>query len=148
MFGEGFSIKLDDGDATLKSWMGTCCSLLLLTITGLYAYLKFDVFITKKEVSILSATQDLFFTDDDQFSYETGSLNIAAAFTSFNSETELELDPTYGELFFNSYSWGADENGKLFTDRVRLSDHTCSREELHLTGDGSMAKFFPIYESS
>ena len=142
MFSEGVSMKIDGGDDTIKSCMGTLCSLLLLVVIGAYAYVKLGVFLIKKEANILSAIEYLWYTDDDKFSYESGGMNIAVAFSSYNDEKEWELDPTYGELFFNSYSWGADEDGKQYKNRTRLPDHNCSRKELHLEDDDSEAKFY------
>ena len=58
-------MKIDADETQVKSGMGTCCSLLLLLITGVYAYQKLVVFIDKKDVSIMLSTVDLHFTDDD-----------------------------------------------------------------------------------
>jgi len=38
MFGEGVSQKIDGGDDAIRTGLGSCCSILLLLITGLYAY--------------------------------------------------------------------------------------------------------------
>ena len=74
----------------------------------------------------MSATKDLFYTDDDVFNYARQKLNIAVAFTEFNKNTEYELPKEYGELVFNSYSWGNDADGNPFTERKGLAHHTCS----------------------
>ena len=90
-----------------------------------------DVFLARKDVDILSAVNDLLFTDDDIFSYKNG-LNIAVAFTAYDSEESWILDETYGELVFSSYSWGPQEDGTYLTERKRLKSHGCERDELHL----------------
>ena len=95
-----------------------------------------DVLIEKKDVDVLSATKDLYYSADDKFTYSNG-LNIAVAFTEYNSNEEWELDPAYGSLVFNSYSWGPDENGVVSTTRAELPSHVCNKEELGLlTTDG------------
>jgi len=69
-------------------------------------------------------------------------LNIAVGFTSFSSETEWELDPTYGTLEFNSFSWGTDEDGKPFTERKALHTHVCTKGELNADGVSPDATFY------
>ena len=65
------------------------------------------------------------------FSKEDG-LNIAVAFTGFDSETEWTLDPSYGSLVINSYEWGKTDDGSYFTDRKKLEEHVCTESELGL----------------
>lgn len=128
-------MKLDnDGDDTLKSLMGALCSIILTIVVLLYTYQKLDVFLAKKDVDILSTINDLHWTDDDIFSYENG-LNIAVAFTAYDSEEKWILDETYGELIFNSYSWGPTEDGGFATERKLLDGHRCQRDELRLEPD-------------
>ena len=109
-FGESFTMKLESDSDELKTVMGSLCSILLLCITLFYAYLKFDVLMYKKDIKILRTVHDLFFTDDDKFSYAEG-MNIAVALTAYDSVTEPILDPTIGELFLNHYTWGYDADG-------------------------------------
>ena len=81
-------------------------------------------------------------------------MKIAVAFTSYNNEREYELPKEYGELVFNSFSWGMGENGEVFTERKPLDYHECTREELSLYEKGDEDRerarddFYPIYESS
>ena len=96
----------------------------------------------------MSATKDLYFTDDDVFSYSYG-LNMAVAFTSFSDITTYELPREYGELVINSYSWGQDmATGKFWTKRTKLDDHICTFDELALGTDKSGAKFYPPHPSN
>ena len=94
--------------------MGGICSILLTLLVCIYAYQKLDVFLSKKDVDILSTTNDLFYSDEDIFSYKNG-LNVAVAFTAYDSEDSWILDETYGELIFNSYSWGPKKDGTYGT---------------------------------
>ena len=70
------------------------------------------------------------------------------AFTAFDTSETWSLDPSYGELVFNKYSWGYKEDGQPFVGRSILPTHNCTREELNLDGDGELAKFYPAHESS
>ena len=134
-FAQHFTMKIDnDGVDNLKSLMGAVCSLLLTFLVCIYAYQKMDVFLEKKDVDILSATNDLFYTDEDIFSYKNG-LNVAVAFTAYDTEESWILDETYGELIFNSYSWGPQEDGSYGTVRKLLESHVCEKAELHLDED-------------
>ena len=125
-------MKIDnEGESHLRSYMGAFCSILLIFVVLIYSYQKFDVFLARKDVDILSAVNDFHFTDDDIFSYKNG-LNIAVAFTAYDSEESWILDETYGELVFNSFSWGPrEEDGTYFEERKRLESHRCERDELH-----------------
>ena len=121
--------------------MGSICSIILLLITVFYAYLKFDVLRNKKDVNVLSTIKDSYFTDDDHFSYEQG-LNIAVAFTKYDSEREPILIPQIGEIVINQYKWGFNEDGSVFSARVPLQDHECTKDELNLSDDAEDPKFF------
>ena len=140
-------MKIDGEDDQVKSGVGTFCSLILLLITGVYAYQKLIIFIDKKDISIMLSTVDLFFTDDDLFTYEQG-MNIAVGFSGYDSQTEWALDKSYGDLVFNSYSWGNDENGNPFSKREPLDTHICSRENLGLEGPTENAQFFEPHPGS
>ena len=74
-----------DGDTRVaQSFLGSLCSLMIFTLTVLYAYQKMDVLIAKKDVDVLSATKQLVFNENDKFTYDNG-FNVAVAFTSFNN---------------------------------------------------------------
>jgi len=77
-------MKIDGEDDQVKSGLGTFCSLILLFVTFVYAYQKLGVFLDKKDISIMLSTKDLYFSDDDIYSYKEG-LNVAIAFTAYDS---------------------------------------------------------------
>ena len=81
----------------MLSYGGAICSIFLNIVVLLYAYQKVDVLINKKDVDVLSTVNDLHFSPDDVFSYENG-LNLAVAFTAYDSNPEPILDPTYGTI--------------------------------------------------
>ena len=136
---------MDAGVDKNKTHMGTFCTLLWFVIIMSYAANKIDILINKKDTSILAATRDLYFSSQDQFDSSQG-LNIAVAFTAFDSETAWSLDPSYGELSINQYEWGIREDGTTFTDRSPLQTHNCTLKELNLENDESDASFYPINE--
>ena len=137
---------MDGGVASLKTCMGTFCTLVWVLIIVIFAAQKTDILINKKRVSILSTTKDLFYTDLDEFTYKDG-LNIAVAFTGWDNNREWSLDPRMGELVLTSYEWGI-EGGIPWADRKNVASHNCTREELGLAGDGPAAKFYPPHGSS
>ena len=85
--------------------MGSVCSLLLIIIVSAYAYIKIDVFLLKKGMNIMTSTQNDFYDSNFTFDYSAG-LNLAFAFTAYDSETEDILDPSYGKISFIRYEWG------------------------------------------
>lgn len=86
-----------------------------------------DVLIAKKDVDMLSAVLDYYFDENYIFDYQQG-FNIAIAFTAFDGETDWILDDSYGEIVFNAYSWGYNEEGAPFTSREKLEYHVCTPE--------------------
>ena len=128
-FGENFFMTIDGERQLSQSYMGSLCTILIFLMTLLYTVQKFEVLIAKKDVDVLSAKKDLVLSSEDEFSYQNG-FNIAVAFTEFNSNQEWELDPKYGTLVINSYSWGVDPDGSYFTTRLQLPTHPCSKEEM------------------
>ena len=98
-------MQLEDGKTYVQTFMGSICSLILFLVVGSYAYQKTDVWISKKDVDIMSSIQTNYFTSDYVFDYDKG-LNYAVAFTAYDSETKYILDPSYGNLVFVKYVWG------------------------------------------
>ena len=149
MFSEQFAMRIDGGEQALGSGMGTFCSLILLLITVVYAVLKMKVLEARKDDNILQATKDLYFTDDDVFSYDEHRLNWAVAFTAFNSNTEYELPAEYGEIVFKTLMWGVEADGTPFSRLVEVPQHTCTKDELAINGaDHPDAAFFEVHESA
>ena len=98
-------MQLDAGTDSIKSLMGSFCSVLLTIIMITYASQKMDVLTTRKDVDVHATIHDNHWTDDKVFSAKNG-FRVAIAFTTYSSEEKWELDPTYASLRFNSYSWG------------------------------------------
>ena len=144
-FGETFKMKLDQGQSSLKSVMGTVLSFIYFTIVIGYTVQKFDILISRKDVDIALAVRDNYFGDDDAFKGSAG-FNVAIALTSFSEERQVELLPEYAELRVEYSIWDVKEDGKIFSDKIKLESHPCSHEELGLTGDHS--KFMPIHETA
>ena len=148
-FGESFAMKLDEGKTHIASYGGALLSLILTFTILVYTYQKFDVFMAKKDVDILSTINDGAFDADFVFDYDSG-LNFAFAFTAYDSNPNPILNETIGNIQFNHYKWGVDEaTGAYGTGRQKVeSQHDCTSEELGIDGNPANAKFLPIFESS
>ena len=120
----------------------------------MYATQKLDVLISKKDVDILSTVKESYFDDKDIFSHRNG-LNVAVAFTAYDNEREWILDPSFGSLIFNAYSWGPRDDGTYVTERKQLKSHVCTPDELNIShsdddddDDDNKAKFLKARPSS
>jgi len=142
-FGQGFSMRLDGPQSQVSTLLGTLCTLMLAIIVLAYAYQKMDVLMNRKSVDILSTVSELAFEETDLLTADHG-LNFAIGFTAYNNEREWMLPPEYGELVFNSLSWGSHPNGTFYLERKRLQTHPCTKEELGLSEDKSGATFMPF----
>ena len=67
------------------------------------------------------------------------------AFTAYDSVTEPILDPSYGKIVFNSFSWGF--GSEIKSQRHSIQTHRCSREELGLDSTEASA-FYRIEPNS
>ncbi len=106
-------MKLDREKETLYTSVGTLCTILVYIIVLLYTYLKFDVWIQKKDVDIMQTNMIGYLDADYTVDYDK-VLNVAIAFTAYDNESEPILDKKFGELIFNAYEWGINEDGKFF----------------------------------
>ena len=95
-------MKLDEGSDSIKSLMGSLCSILLTIVLFTYAYQKMDVLIGRKDIDVLQTTNEMYFPDDDEFS-ATHGFRVAIAFTSGRLKQQWELDPTYASLELKSF---------------------------------------------
>ena len=87
IFGQGYHMKLDQGKSVLKSLGGAICSIILFaTILG-FTLQKVKILMNRNDTDILSTKLDLHYANDEIFSYSNG-LNIAVAFSEYNSERE------------------------------------------------------------
>ena len=144
-FGQSFRMKLDEGHDAKNSFLGGVCSLILLIVIIVYAYQKADVLIYKKDVDILSTTNEAFFDADHIFDATKG-FAFAAAFTAYDGDPEPILEPEYGEIIFNHFSWGPQDDGTYATSRDKIEPHVCTDEELNLDGKSSNPLFLPVIE--
>ena len=68
------------------------------------------------------------------FNHNNG-LKFAVAFTGYDNVREWILPPEIGELIFQTYEWGPDENGNLEILYQNLTTHVCTEEELGIYGN-------------
>ena len=113
----------------------------------MYGYLKIDVLINKKDVNLLSSTNQFHYSDRDIFSFKDG-LNIAVALTAYDEELEWILDSKYGQLVFQEYGWGTKDDGSYEVLGARLASAVCTPEQLGLAEGGKEdAEFLPLHEN-
>ena len=96
--------------------MGSFCTMIVILLTIGYAGFKFNIMLEMKDVNILLTLRESWYDDDYKFTFENG-LNLAVAFSGYNTKTEWELDPSYGKIMFSAYSWGVEEDGTFFENR-------------------------------
>lgn len=130
-----------DGETTVKSWMGSLCTMLMLAVLSGFTYQKVGILIDRKDVDILSSLNVAYFGSDEKFGNKQG-FNVAVALDG-------SLDPSIGEIVYTKYDWGFDSDGKYYIAARRLESYPCSKAELGLDqGRLSEAKFMPIHKNS
>lgn len=98
-------MKLDKGEDSVRSLMGSICSLVLLvTIAGL-GLQKLEIQFNKKDDAIMQTVNDSHYDFKYIFDHKQG-FNIAVALTAYDNEKEIILKPQIGELRFNRFHWG------------------------------------------
>ena len=104
-----------------------------------------------KKIDMVTATNEYFYADTAVFDASQG-LKIAVAFTGYDNEQEYALPPEIGELIFQNYQWGPDENGSFRIIQEDLETHVCTDEELGFNDENrngsASGNFFPIHEES
>ena len=92
-------MKLEHGQATLPSIMGTIFSFISFMLVIGYATQKFDILISRKDVDIVLSVRENYFDDNEKFAGRQG-FNIAVAFTGFDTIRESVLLPQFANIVF------------------------------------------------
>ena len=129
----------------LPSIFGTLMSFIFMGIVIGYSAQRLDILLNRKDVDILQTVRDNYFSDNEAFTGEEG-FNIAIALTGFDSVRDSVLDPEYANLIFETSQWDVLEDGEINWQITSVASHTCSEEELGLTGDYS--RIMPAHETS
>ena len=103
-------MRLGNGALEIDSWVGTVCTLLLFLFIFAYALQKLEVLVNKRDTDLLSVIVKNNLSYSDVFDSSMG-LNIAAAFTAYDGEQDPIDDPTVGEVVFNHFAWGENDDG-------------------------------------
>ena len=138
-------MKLDKGIMSLPTFSGFCATVFLAMIMVTYGAIKFNSLITKRNNDVFTTTSDHFFDHNFVFDHHSG-LDLAIGFTAYDSEREVILDKSIGELAFIAYVWGEDENGVGYVRRDKIPSRMCTREELGL--DPGNRRFFQLKDFS
>ena len=99
-FEENFRMKLEKENSGLNTSFGSILTILVYCTVFLYTYMKVDVLIMKKDVDIMSTTMINSIPNDFVVSQDSTGLNLAIAFTKYDSEPLPILDKSYGRLVF------------------------------------------------
>ena len=111
-FSETFRMKLEHGQAALPSIMGTIFSFISFMLIIGYTAQKFDILISRKDVDIVLSVRENFFGDDETITGRQG-LNIAVAFTGFDTIEENVLLPQFASIVFEYAAWEILDNGEI-----------------------------------
>ena len=87
-----------------------------MIILSFYGFLKLSSLITRQNVDVVISIAENAFDHQYILDSEYG-VDLAIAITAYDSETEVILNKTIGELNFMAYEWGEDENGEVYVKR-------------------------------
>ena len=111
-FGNQYQMTLAEGVVSLPTSMGAFMTIFLMIVLFCFTILKTYNMILRKDVNISSTINENVYSDSDVFDYSQG-LYFAVAFTGYDNEREIMLDPSIGELEFYVEEWGKDEEGRV-----------------------------------
>ena len=126
--------------------MGACLSTFSFLVTTVFLYSKVMVQHTESDITVMMNQLDGAISQDFRFTADDHGFFVAAALTEYESNTEVIEEARYGELVFEHYGWGYDEND-IAVASSELAHHYCSDEELGFT-QGPDTIIYPIFESS
>ena len=145
-FGSMFNMRLEDGQTSKNSIIGSLMSILFFIVLGSYTLIKFDVLYNRKrDVDVISTVNDMFYDFNDQFNHRQNGFNFAVAFSAYDNDPEPRLDPSYGKLQFNHYEWGTNNTSGR---NPMKSVHTCTQKELGIEYDPEETKFYPVVDQN
>ena len=105
-------MKFDGGKSSVSTCSGTLLSFILFFIFIGYTAEKLQAFVLKTNANIFIAISQEHFEDTEIFD-SSQNLSIAASLISFDSEVDIHLDPTYGELIFTTAEWSLQNDGEI-----------------------------------
>ena len=146
-YGLIYQTRIRQDSLKLRSLRGSLCTIFLWVILIAYSYRKAKIFYNRERDDTTQHLSEYEINEREVFSIKNG-FNIAVALTTYDSSTEMELDPSYGQLRFRKSTWGVRDDGTIYWDRVVVPTHVCSRIELGLDQSAAQgeAKFMPIVE--
>ena len=102
-------MKIDKGHSIMTTSVGSIFSIIMFIFVGIYSFNKTKIMIERTDDYVMTSIKDSFFSLDYKFGYELG-LNIAVAFTAFDTEKENILRPDIGRIVYREYRWGYDND--------------------------------------
>ena len=101
----------------------------MTVILLIFAVQKTNTFLHRKEVFVLTSMSESYYDADYEMTAADG-LNIAVAFTGYDTETESTLDESYGRIVFRHIEWGLEESMDRQLLYREIPSHQCSNEEM------------------
>lgn len=132
-------MKISKEDENLSSGCGVLLTILLTFLMLAFLYTKVLTWHFKKDVDVMGALIDHYYSETDRFNATNGFF-VAAGLTNYDSNTTLTEEKRFGELVFEHYGWGNHISGSK-----PLKHHFCSDEELGLT-DSKTSLTYPMVE--
>ena len=132
--GERYSTPISSEKQTINSGLGAFCSVLIFVVVSLFTYQKAEILIYNKEMRLVEINMKNHFDGSEVFTAQDG---LALAFG-----LDGLVDPTYFTVTAHANHWGFDEQGEPTWRHEPIKTHQCSQEELGLTPDKSLSKFY------
>ena len=134
LLGETHSTAISSEKQTINSGLGAICSVLIFVVVSLFTYQKAEILMYNKEMRLVEIKEKNHFDGSEVFTAQDG---LALAFG-----LNAVIDPTYFTIIAESNYWGFDEQGEPTWSLEPIKTHRCSLEELGLTPDKSLSKFY------
>ena len=122
---QSYETRISRDESKQRTLRGSLCTILLAIVLTIYSYRKVNILINREEEDTTQHVSEYEINERETFSFKNG-FNVAVALTSYSSETEMELDPSYGRLRFIKSIWGVNENGTIFWDKKEARSRLCT----------------------
>ena len=90
--------------------MGACLSTFSFLVTAVFLYSKIMVLHTESDITVMMNQLDGAISHDFRFTADEHGFFVAAALTEYDSNTEVIEEARYGELVFEHYGWGNEND--------------------------------------
>ena len=112
-----------------KSLVGTLMTVFALTTVTSYAVYKWDILTSRSQSSIMTTTEESYFTDKETSLSIDDGFKLAFALVQNNQRAPIVSDPSHGTLKAQMSYYKVLEKDKLehYTEDIKL--RPCSRDD-------------------